>query len=635
MTIALGSRRRAGGSRAGSGEALLRAAAVLVALVGCGGGGAGGGGEDAGSSPAGDCGCDGPGGDSAVEISDGTTYDFGDVGVGKTASHTFEIRNRADTDANNLTLSFTGVAFAFAGGSPAMSTTCGGFLAAHATCAVTLAFAPDGPGARSGSLEVGFASGGAAGTVSRALTGRGTSSAAVVIADAPQFSFGSVAPGAVVEHEFTIANRGNADANSTSVVLGGTAFHFEGGSYPGSGGTCAGFLAAGASCTVVVTFSSQTPGLTTGSLRLDFVDAATGVSRSAELALAGSTTTGAVLVIAGGPGFDFGRRPVGHPVDQSFTITNTGPVAASRIIGFAGGVDSQATYTFQGGQYPGTGTCTDTLAAGASCTVILTFMPYHPGATAGRLVLQYDDQQRNDIALTATITTGVQLEIAEAPTFDYGTQLISATVSHVFTVRNTGVNDATRLTKAVAGTAFPIDLPASTCSTSLAAGSACTVQIAFFLSATGSATGTFTISDPDLDSAQLALVGRASPLSFSDGASFNFNTHLVNSRTDQKLFVKNNATSPIVGLHASLTGAAYSFSGGSYPGATGSCGFTLGVFEQCSIVVQFSPPAPGQQDGGLTITDSSEIGPTLQLTGQGQSRIAPPPAGLTSPPRPR
>lgn len=609
----------------------MGSAAALIALVGCGGSGG------AGSGLTVDCGCDGregPAGDSPVEISDGAVYDFGDVGVGKRASHTFVIRNHAAADANNLTLSFTGVEFAFAGGSPEMSTTCGGFLAAQATCAVTLVFAPDGPGVRSGSLDVGFVSGGTTGAVSRTLTGRGTNAAAIVIADAPRFSFGSIAPGAVVEHAFTIANRGNADANSTSVVLGGAAFHFQGGSYPGSDGTCAGFLAAGTSCTVVVTFSSQTPGAATGSLQLDFVDATSGASRSAALELAGSTTAGAVLVIAGGPGFDFGRRPVGHPVDQSFTVTNTGPVPATRITGFAGGLDSQATYVFKGGEYPGTGTCTDTLAAGASCTVILTFMPYHLGATAGRLGLDYDDQQRNDIALTATITSGVQLEIAEAPAFDYGTQLLNASVSHVFTVRNTGVNDAILLSKAVSGTAFPVDLPASTCSVALAAGSSCTVKIAFFLSATGSATGTLTISDRDLDSAQVALVGRASPLSFSDGASFNFNTQLVGSRTDHKLFVKNNATSPIVGLHAAVTGAAYSFSGGSYPGALGSCGFTLGAFEQCSIVVQFSPPASGQQDGGLSVADQSEIGPTLRLTGQGQSQIAPPPAAIGLP-RPR
>jgi hypothetical protein len=54
-----------------------------------------------------------------------------------------------------------------------------------------------------------------------------------------------------------------------------------------------------------------------------------------------------------------------------------------------------------------------------------------------------------------------------------------------------------------------------------------------------------------------------------------------------------------------------------------------------AIVVQFSPPAPGEQDGGLTVADSSEIGPTLRLTGQGQSQIAPPPASVASPPRPR
>ena len=89
MTISMGSRRRAAGSRAGSGWDLPRTAAVLIALVGCGGGGGGG----AGPGPVADCGCDGPadgpGGDSSVEISDGTAYDFGDVGVGKSASHTF------------------------------------------------------------------------------------------------------------------------------------------------------------------------------------------------------------------------------------------------------------------------------------------------------------------------------------------------------------------------------------------------------------------------------------------------------------------------------------------------------------------------------------------------------------------
>src|SRR4029079_12652939 len=100
----------------------------------------------------------------------------------------------------------------------------------------------------------------------------------------------------------------------------------------------------------------------------------TGVSARAARSPAGSQTNLALLQVhdwsesdnGGGDFYDLGV--VGVAVEHTFTITNDGAQPATMMVD-GGALDNG--FSWKGTGYPGTdGTCTNTLAAGAHCTVV-------------------------------------------------------------------------------------------------------------------------------------------------------------------------------------------------------------------------------------------------------------------------
>ena len=80
------------------------------------------------------------------------------------------------------------------------------------------------------------------------------------LAEPPVYDFGSIDEGGFVEHRFTLENTGSATAFvilHSSFALSAP-FKFKGDVYPGTGGTCASELAAGATCELVLWFNPQT-----------------------------------------------------------------------------------------------------------------------------------------------------------------------------------------------------------------------------------------------------------------------------------------------------------------------------------------------------------------------------------------
>ena len=111
------------------------------------------------------------------------------------------------------------------------------------------------------------------------------------------------------------------------------------------------------------------------------------VARSVAGALSGTGAAAALLAFAP-PSFDFGTRPDGSSTDEVFTITNTGGFLASAIV--PGSLGSG--FSYKAGAFPGTGgTCSTTLAASATCTIVVTFAPTVPGSVSATLSLGYND----------------------------------------------------------------------------------------------------------------------------------------------------------------------------------------------------------------------------------------------------
>jgi hypothetical protein len=157
-------------------------------------------------------------------------------------------------------------------------------------------------------------------------------------------------------------------------------------------------LAAGASCTVAVTFSPTGAGSRTASVSL--TDNATGSPQSVALTGTGGTPTPAVTLTPSS--VSFGAQKVGATsAAQAITLKNSGtaPLALT-------GVSLSGT---NAADYAQTNTCPaspSTLAAGASCTISVTFTPAAAGTrTASLNVADNAPGSPQGVALSGTGST--------------------------------------------------------------------------------------------------------------------------------------------------------------------------------------------------------------------------------------
>ncbi|HWD79203.1 MAG TPA: discoidin domain-containing protein [Kribbella sp.] len=170
-------------------------------------------------------------------------------------------------------------------------------------------------------------------------------------------SFGSVATGtSSAAQTVTVTNSGTAAAPVSSVAVSGDFTQTN---------NCGSSIAAGASCTVNVTFTPTAAGSRTGNLTIN----ASGVVNT--VPLSGTGVAPGPILTANPGSLPFPDTSVGSASSgQTVTVTNSGTSSAS-----VSGVAST-------GDFSQTNNC-GTLAVGASCTVTVTFRPTASGARTG------------------------------------------------------------------------------------------------------------------------------------------------------------------------------------------------------------------------------------------------------------
>jgi hypothetical protein len=215
-------------------------------------------------------------------------------------------------------------------------------------------------------------------------------STSLEITESPLYDFGPVIISSSMDHTFTITNSGVVAATNMSGLDLEAPFSFKGGVYPGTGGTCATSLEVGSTCSVVLTFTPTTNGTFNETLFIRYNNGV--INRLLELDLVGAAGTPsggfANLIISDGPFYDFGSVNTGNSTIKVFTVTNVGVDVATAMMGLG----LAAPFSFQGGAYPGAGgTCAVTLAAAASCTVVVNFAPTFLSVFTDTLNLDYND----------------------------------------------------------------------------------------------------------------------------------------------------------------------------------------------------------------------------------------------------
>ncbi|MBV8205411.1 MAG: choice-of-anchor D domain-containing protein, partial [Acidobacteria bacterium] len=207
----------------------------------------------------------------------------------------------------------------------------------------------------------------------------------------PQTYPGSLSP----DQSVTLQNIGTGTLTIGSGVVGGAnAADFA------EGTTCEPALAPGASCTYTFTFAPQVSGALAASFTI--TESSPSATQSITLNGTGSSTTVAQVGIAPAQ-LSFGNQAVGTAsAAQNLTLSNTGAGALTPSGADASFINIVGAYA---GDFSETDDCGTTLAAGASCTVAVTFAPQ--SAVQASAFLAVEGNARNTPLLVPLAGTGI------------------------------------------------------------------------------------------------------------------------------------------------------------------------------------------------------------------------------------
>jgi uncharacterized repeat protein (TIGR01451 family) len=411
-------------------------------------------------------------------------FDFGDVHVGVATPPTqeFTITNDSDVPLKITSIGITGTGFSITlNDCPTYPTET---LDAHDSCAITVEFSPDSPGAKSGQVTLDDDADPTQQFIN--LSGNGVSPN-ILFDPAAGLDFGNVQLGDSADLYLQVTNDGNATLTFDQInVVGTDAADFA--LVTPDTGECAdlGSIAESASCMIHVSF---TPSL---------VDA-----RNAQIQIIDSTFNNPDQLEWNadlkGFGFDpdvtldptellFGDQTQGVPsAAKHVTLTNSGTGTLT--------IDSVAIDPV-GPVFTQTNNCGSEVAQGASCTIDVVFTPDALGLLEANLVI-------TDNASSVTQTVPLSGNgVAPAPAVDldptsinFGSQTIGTTSApQAITLSNTGTGPLT-ITGITATGEFAQAHNCPISPDTLAAGNSCTINANFSPSSEGAKAGTVEVTD--------------------------------------------------------------------------------------------------------------------------------------------
>ncbi len=516
-----------------------------------------------------------------------TSITFGDsvvvTGV-SSATQTVGITNAGNVDFA-LALSLTGDFID--------KTSCGTTLAAGATCAAALQFAPSLPGPREGLLSVTAGAGTAAATVSLSGTGvafLAANNGSLVFAGVPvgqplvQFHkvlqpFDRLAVTSVGPYEVTlIEDNGYGHGQPPSSSFS-----------PSANGTCH-------NCWVGVRFVPITTGVQSGAMT--FTSNPGGLPYTIDLIGSGTATTGLVL----SPTVeDFGSVPI-HSASGAVPFTLTNLSASGNALNLS---PPKLSGDYTSVTVPGVGPlCGGSLAFGSTCIVSISFAPNAAASQTGSLTLSADDGSSASATLGGTGTTDPGVGISPlALNFAYPSTLPSA--KQTVTVTNTGQSVISVGQPTAKTASFPI---ASSCTT-LEPQASCGIQVGF-VPGSAAVADTLTIpvtrngsyGIPSTLSYQIALTG-----TFTSSAlgleilpsSVVFGPINTGTASPAQIFTVNNLTSEPMSLSISIPR--------NY-GLIGDPCTSVQAIASCSFQVEFVPLEAGDIAGSILVFGSPDDG---------------------------
>ena len=349
---------------------------------------------------------------------------------------------------------------------------CGTSLAPGTSCTIAVTFAPTSPGPKAATLSVAAAGGAATRTISLSGIGEGS----MYTLSAGSLAFGNQALNLASTKTITLRSTGVTALQITSIVLGGAnTFHFS------QTNSCGTSVAAGASCAIKVTFKPTTTGAKAATITVT----TGGGSGTKSTALSGTGVRAAYTLSASS--LAFGNQALNLASSaKTITLRSTGIVALPITSISLGGTNPL--------QFAQTNNCGISVAAGASCTITVSFKPTTTGSKVATLsVAAAGGAGTKSVTLSGT---GVRSAFSVSPTaLSFGNVARNTTsTAKVVRVSNTGSVVLPISSIVLAGTNPGQFARTSNCPTRIAIGGSCTVSVVFKPTSTGAKSATLQVT---------------------------------------------------------------------------------------------------------------------------------------------
>jgi hypothetical protein len=271
--------------------------------------------------------------------------------------------------------------------------------------------------------------------------------------------------------------------------------------------------------------------------------------------------------------------------------------------------------------------CGTSLAASASCTIDVTFIPTGSGNRTATL-----NVVAGGMTLTVPVSgTAVSPSATAAPSpLAFGNQLVNTTsATQVITLTNTGIGPLFYSSVALCSSSFgncstsssttgQFALQSNTCPAILAVGDNCVITLTFRPTSTGNKTAYLRITDgAGTQAVQLSGTGVA-PSASRTPSSLNFGNQRTGTTSAARIVtLSNSGVVPLTFAGVTITG-----SGASQFNQTNNCPAVLdpaslpGGTSSCTISVTFSPTSTGSKSATLRMTDGAGT-QTTSLSGRG------------------
>jgi Beta-propeller repeat/Abnormal spindle-like microcephaly-assoc'd, ASPM-SPD-2-Hydin len=379
-----------------------------------------------------------------------------------------------------------------ASGDFAESDTCGSSVAAAGSCTLSITFTPTASGARTGSVVIQDDAAGSPHSIVLSGVGEGgSSSPATAVLMPSTLTFSSVPVGrSGIAQTVTLTNAGNASLSIATIQVSGDYTQTN---------NCGSSLTSGSSCAINVVFTPTAAGSRSGSLTI--ADNAPACPQAVSL-----TGTGAAANLMFTPAsLSFSNVLVGSNSTQAVILSNAGnaPIDINSI---------QIT-----GGFVQTNNCPGLLAASSSCSINIAYTPSAVATNSGSLAVSYGTQS-TPLSMSVAGNGAVADLVVTPPSLAFSSVALGqSSASQTVTLTNTGNGSLSVSNLQVAGNYKQTN----NCPATLAGGATCAISVVFTPNATGSSSGSLTVTDSAGNPQVVSLSGTGSDFSLATSTSSN------------------------------------------------------------------------------------------------------------------